>query len=205
MNKIEYKEEEAKEAKTREELTDCERCYPCVFKDDKITWDDKVKDALNKAYKDKMEKVKDILEKILPEDFDHINIKHNKELIKNLLKNNLGEKLIEFYGRLRKSWSYEKSNKGVLLVRVTWNNIGNIKVINSKQMTEVIIDNRKYNYGREYIPSETALLLKLINRGSKLKTLMQTYVEYKQDSMLYRQNLKKGIATDCYRNKWLIH
>jgi hypothetical protein len=187
-----------------DEYLNCERCNPCVFKDEKISWDDKVKDALNKAYNDKVEKVKDILEKLLPEDFNHINVKHKKELVKNLRKNNLGEKLIEFYGKLRKSWSYEKSNIGVLSVRVTWNNVGNIKLINCKKMTEVIIDNRKYYYGREYIPSETSLLLGFINRNSKLKILMQTYTEYKQDIMLYRKNLDRGIATNCYIKKWLV-
>ena len=190
---------------TKRELTECERCYPCVFKDEKISWDDKVKAALNKAYNDKLEIVKDKLEKLLPEDFDHININHKKELVKNLLKDNLGEKLIQFYAKLKKSWYYEKSNKGVLPVRVNWNNIGNIKIIRCKNMTEVIIDNTKYYYGREYIPSETTMLLTLINTNNKLNKIMLTYAEYKQDVMLYRKNLKRGIATNCYIKKWSIN
>jgi hypothetical protein len=174
-----------------------------ICKKGRKTWDDMVEEALNKTYNTKLENVHKNLDNLLPIDFNGIMIKNKKDLLKNLLKNNLGEKLIIFYNKLQKSWYYEKTKKGCLPVRVTWENTGNIKVIKSCNVTPVTVNNRMFNYGTEYIPSDVAILLQLVNNGSKLRSLIETYVEYKQDVMKYKNNLKRGIFTYCYLNKWL--
>jgi len=189
---------------------DCdETCNPCcrnknICTKTKKTNDDRLREAINKAYKEKVERCKSYLDNILPMDFNGLNNNNDKKkVIKLYFKNNIGEKLINFYGKLQKSWYYEKNKKGYLSVKVNWENRDKIKIIKSTRFTNVKIKNKVLKYGTEFIPSETVIFLKLLNNNSKLKRIIDLYAKFKQDVMIYKNNLRRGIFSKSYLKEWL--